>query len=178
MMREEINKELRELGSSLADVRIPIPYQLPGGYFAAFEKNILACTINHQQETALPAIGNPYAAPVGYFESLPDRLQQRLPKTPKKGILITFRQVRWAAAAVLLVMIGVGGYNVYKTTGNSNANGFEILASVADGDIQEYLGPNYLAEAQSNSTTVEKMDVPTADIVDYLDETGWDNETF
>lgn len=166
------------MGSSLADAHVSIPFEVPQGYFATAERTIIGKALQEESELSLPVVTNPYAAPKGYFDSLPSRIEQRLPQTKKKGILISFRQVRWAAAAVLLVMIGVGGYSVYRTPGGTDSGSWGMLASVADGDIQEYLGPNYLAEAQSSSTTVERMDVPTADIVDYLDETGWDNETF
>lgn len=178
MKRQEINKELKELGSSLADEHVHMPFEVPQGYFAAAERTIVAKAMQEEAESSLPVATNPYAAPKGYFDSLPSRIEERLPQTKKRGILISFRQVRWAAAAVLLLMIGVGGYSVYRTPGAANTGSWGMLASVADGDIQEYLGPNYLAEAQSNNTTVERMDVPTADIVDYLDETGWDNEIF
>lgn len=177
MMREEINTELRELGSSLADKHILTPFTVPQGYFAAAEQTIVNRALDDVPEIQLPAIGTPYDAPPQYFDNLPGRIQQRLPKTPKKGLLITFRQVRWAAAAMLFIMVGVGGYNMfYNQASPRERYGYEILSSVPDGDIQDYLGDTYLAEAKDN--TIDKMDIPSSDIVDFLDETGWDNETF
>ncbi len=50
-----------------------------------------------------------------------------------------------------------------------------MLASVADKEIEDYLGYAYdESDRQAKKTYLE--DVETKDIISYLDETGWDTD--
>lgn len=176
MMQDEINNELRELGSGLADGNRGMPHGIPAGYFDALSKKMADMAMESDAEARLPRVDMPYKAPIGYFEALPGRMLELVGAKTKKGILISFGQIRWAAAAMLFIMVGIGTYRVFYANERPVYQN-ELLASVDDGDIQEYLGEaGHVHAGQQESIAMDKMEVTQADIVGYLDETGWDNE--
>ena len=162
-----------------------MPYNVPDGYFEGFASNIIAAAkagsiyqpdnLNRQMPNSVPA---------GYFDSLPGKMLQAAKyasSVKKKTTIIplgrdSFRQVRWAAAAVLLVCIGLGGY-VSFFSGNGHQNGTEtMLASVPNEEIQDYLQHTYILDVNRivNNNDINKIQVDNSDIVQYLNETGWD----
>lgn len=162
-----------------------MPYIVPDGYFAGFAGNVIAAAkvgsadrldnLNRQMPNSVPA---------GYFDSLPGKILQAAKyasPVKKKATTIplgrnSFRQVRWAAAAVLLVCIGLGGY-VSFFSGNGRQNGTEtMLASVPTEEIQDYLQHAYILDVNRivNNNDINKIQVDNTDIIQYLNETGWD----
>ena len=162
-----------------------VPYNVPDGYFEGFADNVMAAAkaagvfhlddLNRQMPNSVPA---------GYFDSLPAQMLQSAKNAgpaKKKATTIplgrgSFRQVRWAAAAVLLVCIGLGGY-VSFFSGGGRQNGTErMLASVPNEEIQDYLQHTYILDVNRiiNNNDINKIQVDNTDIVQYLNETGWD----
>lgn len=56
----------------------------------------------------------PPLAPAGYFDTLPDRVQRKLPLKPVKHLHT--QPILWAVAAALIVAAGLGGYWSGKAT--------------------------------------------------------------
>lgn len=172
-MNEEINNELSEMGSSLAGHRVAMPYTAPAAYFghtADMAEGIMAA---HAGEAVIPASVQPYSVPVGYFDALPGKVLQRASGNERRGGIFSFAQLRWAAAAVVLLMVGAGIWASLNNEVPAPAN--ILLADVADREIQEYLVLSGIgAETEMRAAvTAQEVNVDPRDIITYLDETGW-----
>lgn len=182
-MNEEIKQELSEAGSSLAGKQIPMPYVLPDGYFSRFEKNLRSDITEDDTIAAVHALTGktmPYNVPGDYFEHLPQQLLKKNERGSQRGIKITFRQLRWAAAAVVMIAISVGTYNMYMPSAGKMNTGKVMLASVNDQEIRQYLanvaGTNVKLNNDDNYPDIAEIN--TKDIISYLDQTGWDMEYY
>jgi hypothetical protein len=166
-----------------------VPFAVPQGYFEALPAQIIANAKNNEL-TNNPYQPLPYAIPEGYFQSLPAQIlaaaknsdgeqKQKRRAIPLTGRSI-LRQLRWAAAAVLLVGIGIGSYKplfVKKPYDTEKA-----LAKVPQSDINDYVSQNIddfdvdmLANnlASSNANTVQSQQLDNKEIIEYLNENGW-----
>ena len=182
-MKEEIKQELGEAGSSLAGKQIPMPYVLPDGYFANFEKTLRSNITEEDATTALHTLAGktlPYHVPGNYFEHLPQQLLKKNERGSQRGIRITFNQLRWAAAAVVLIVISVGTYNIYMPSAGKMNTDKVMLASVNDQEIQQYLANVAGTNVQLNNddSYPDIAEINTKDIISYLDQTGWDMEYY
>lgn len=173
-MKDEIKKELEDIGSPLAKGRVNLPYGVPAGYFSGLSQR-MAGLAALEGAGSLPAPAHPYLAPAGYFDQLPHAILARAKKTGRGGSAITFRQVRMAAAAVLLLAVGLATFTATQTGIRQGGDG--LLANVADKDIKAYLGAAAMQSHDLQAASyVDNISVRSEDIVKYLDETGWDTE--
>jgi len=156
-------------------------FAVPAGYFESLTENISAA-IAADITAALPK-GQPQQVPAGYFEALPAQLlaaAKASEPVKKQGKLIPLRRqksgnpIRWAAAAVLLMCIGLGSYETFYS--RQQANPENMLASVNSNDIQDYLQGTYRIDVDHilANKDVSNLQVDNKDIVEYLNETGWD----
>ena len=154
-----------------------MPYEVPAGYFNNFVTEVAVAAQASEVLSSIPS-AVPFHIPEGYFTTLPGKVLQAakaetLGMTNKKTIpvkRITIpMQLRWAAAAMLLMGLGFGSYRILS--GNNNPE--RILASVPATDIQDYLQRTSRVDV---SRVVNGIDlaVENNDIVQYLNETGWD----
>lgn len=156
-----------------------LPYKVPQNYFEDTAAQILAIT-------ALPATEEPaFEVPAGYFEALPGRIMTavRTKEQPAaKPRIIDFRPARrvikWAAAAMLILGIGISSYSIYFTPDHRAER---LLASV-DGDvITDYVtqnnedAPDAGALAMNTPTASAVKALSKDEIATYLDETGWED---
>lgn len=164
-MNEAVKTELEQMGSTLAGMPGDMPYAVPEGYFAAMDERLM----NETTEPAIPETSLPYAVPAGYFDTLPEAVTAKAMKVANAGAL-HFGRLRMAAAAVVLLMAGVGAWMVL--TQNSTTPD-RLLAMVNERDIREYLA---IPDAVSGNAEayVQQAKVEADDIVTYLDETGWE----
>lgn len=169
-MNRAIKEELEEMGSSLGGLQKGMPYEVPQGYFDSLQENSAG-------QFMLPGKAMPHEVPAGYFAQLPDTIARKAHDGQRRGIVISFRQLRWAAAAVVLIAVMAGGINLVQTS-NNRERGF--LASVADRDIKDYLVNNYrpVPEPVKEDKYLDGLDISTNDIITYLDENGWGNENY
>lgn len=153
-----------------------MPYVIPANYFET-----LADEIKSRAGAADLPKNKSFAVPAGYFEALPaqllraakdaDRLSE--PKViPLRRFSIS-RQIRWAAAAVLVAGIGLGSYFSFFNTNKTDA---DILASVSSSEIEDYVQRIYRIDAERivSNTKVADLQLDNNDIIEYLNETGWD----
>ena len=156
-------------------------YNTPDGYFEKFADNILNI-IKAENIGTLISREMPHSLPATYFEGLPAQMLLAAKKSDiaKKtatrislGQRNSFRQVRWAAAAVLLICIGFGGYQTFFSQPQNPEN---MLASVPNNEIQDYLQHTYILDMNRvlSSSDINSIEVENKDIIQYLNETGWD----
>ncbi len=173
-MEQEIANELTEIGSSLGSVPREMPYAVPEGYATHLEERMRDLVSAESGSHAGLPKEMPYTAPEGYFDRLPQTVVEQTVNKRPRGVLISFTQLRWAAAAVLFVAVGLGAYDMMNNISHP-ADG--LLSSVADREIREYLAYNYHTPAAPPAThndLLDNMDIDTKDIITYLDDTGWD----
>lgn len=157
-----------------------MPYHIPEEYFDELTNHIITA-VKTENIRSVSSTGMPFDVPAGYFEHMPGKMLHAAKKThplPKQTTHIplgrnTFRQIRWAAAAVLLICIGFGGYMAFFMPSGNTEN---ILASVPNNEIQDYLQHTYILDVNRiiSNEDVNNIQVDNKDIIQYLDETGWD----
>ena len=155
-------------------------FSTPEGYFEGLTANIMN-TIKAEHSPAFTTREMPYSVPAGYFETFPARALQAAKKaTPVKKHATqiplgrnSIRQIRWAAAAVLLICIGFGGYETFTIQPDTTE---KMLSSVPNNDIQDYLHSTYTLDVPRiiNNDDINTLGVDNKDIIQYLNETGWD----
>jgi hypothetical protein len=160
-----------------------MPYTVPAGYFNNLAADIVSCT-SAEDFSSLQSKNLPLPVPVGYFDTLPGKMlaaakatepQKKISKTIPLANRHIFQQLRWAAAAVLLIGIGFGSYNVFFRSPLDKVD--NMLASVPGNDIHDYLQHSYRVEDVDRiigNTDVNNLQLDNKDIVQYLNETGWD----
>lgn len=151
-----------------------IPYKVPDGYFEHLTGSIVASAIAHASSKA------PFSIPDGYFEQLPAQMLKAAKaanpdvKTTADRQFYLFRPVQWAAAAIFILFMGVGAYITFfntKQPGDEN-----MLASVSPKEIHDYVQATYRMDVDKVEGTTELNDlqIDDDDIIEYLNETGWD----
>jgi len=178
----DLHDELKGMGSKLGELPQAMPYQVPEGYFdnpGIGIREIMQDDAASQlfAGTKMPATSD---VPVNYFDRFPDQMLKAARKSeaqyiPNKRRLIPITIVKWAAAAAIVIATGAGAYNILsrgKDTGTE-----QILAAVPDNDVHDYLQNTYTADVDrimNNNSLVSNMQLENKDIINYLDETGWD----
>jgi len=155
-----------------------MPYSVPVNYFNELTGNIIAGAFTENAD--LPE-QLPYTVPAGYFENLPAQIlaAAKAESPAKKETKVIplqkrhiFRQMRWLAAAVLILGIGIGSYSIINRGQSSTEN---MLASVPANDIQDYLQHTDRIDVDRVlSTDINNLQLDNKDIIQYLNETGWD----
>jgi hypothetical protein len=200
MSTNDIRDELKGMGSMLADMPRSMSYVIPEHYFTDVEGKVKLVLDIAGEETEARNWGKemPYDVPkdyfealagqvvnavviaeqndipVGYFDALPGRMLQAAKVEDVKPRLIPlFTQLRWAAAAVLLICISIGGYMAFD---NRHPGAENILAAVPQTEIQEYLQNTERPDEGRlvDNTAINSLPVDNAEIISYLDETGWE----
>ena len=154
-----------------------MPFYLPQGYFNDFPARMAALAkISEDADKA-----NPFAVPEGYFEQLPMQMLKAAKGSEKKKTKIIplvklGRTVRWAAAAILVIAIGIGSFRWFNQQETTDVNA--ALAAIPKEDISKYVEQNIVdfdMERLENTiaSTNALQSVSDEDIIQYLDETGW-----
>ena len=179
----EILQELKEMDSPLAAMSREMPFSLPADYFGQLSDNLLTIAFDDSELPKYLKTQNPFTVPAGYFDSFAANMKAAavatdvpaaVPVTAKpQTIALSFRQVKWAAAAILITFISFGGYMMF-TGGNGSTE--KMLSSIPRTDINEYMRHTYDLNTEKiiNHQDLDIQNVDSKDIVQYLDETGWD----
>lgn len=178
MEKNEILKELNEMGSPLAGMPRRMPYSVPDGYFDGMADAALRSA----------RTGN---VPAGYFEALPAAMLQAAkaaanasgtPAGVKKSTrVVAFPMLRWAAAAVLLVSLGTGAALLFNVERFPNPE--TVITALPQEDIAEYaamsldtLDPSSVADDALASTGASGArglsNLSEAELEAYLTEEG------
>lgn len=175
-MNEEVKQELEDMRSGLSGLSKAMPFNVPDGYFGSLASDIgsLVAPESHQQLDDMRLPTTMLQVPDGYFDQLPNRVMQNVEGKKKQGVVLSFRWLRLAAAAVVIIAVGLGLYRV------SNSDSIDMeqntIASVDSQDISAYL--QYASAPykynNANEYILDDVDLQSGDIVLYLDETGWE----
>lgn len=178
--KNDILQELKASGSSLGDLPRTMPYEVPGNYFTQLHDTILP-----QAKLAENVSNNiVHDIPKGYFDQLPSQILNKVNNEEKRrNTKNIWLGVKWVAAAILLIGLSFGIYDVLYTQGEKY---YETeLAQVPVSNIDQYIYNNiYDFDVEtientlvaSNDIDVLTEQLPDEDIVNYLNEAGWETE--
>lgn len=166
-----------------------MPHTVPAGYFDSLAEAVLA-----KAKAGGVSYGksSPFAVPAGYFDALPDQLlaaAKEAAEPAQRPRVIPFlpvqKAVRWAAAALLVLGLGFGSYRYLgQQAGTADVN--RQLAQLDRSEVGAYLEQHLDdLDTETLANTVAASDpalkglekVHAEDIIQYLDETGWDENT-
>jgi hypothetical protein len=119
------------------------------------------CPLNCLKTISIPCLQ-------GYCRLQKNKTVQRARTIPASKFV--FRHIRLAAAAVLLLCIGLGAYTTVFNTGYTSPH--RILRSVPQSEIEAYLETTDKNEGEDISA--RNLSFDSKDIVVYLNETGWE----
>lgn len=182
-----------------------MPYAVPAGYFENLEETLLVKVRQHpdylspqeELEEISPLLSGlkkemPYEVPAGYFENLATGKQVESPvvnMAPAKTVsFVRHKWVRFAAAAVVIGVLVMGGLKIFNPGGNVdiNKNPDEWVAkkvkNVSAEQLDEFVSlveatpkkdAKTLAATDVKNIDVKEMvkDIPAEDIDQFLDET-------
>ncbi len=177
--KSEILEELKQWQSPLADMPRNMPFVVPENYFSTLSANITASI--HAENTPIRWNDRiPYTLPDNYFNTLPQdilakaRQAENIPTKKKTIALPLFVK---AAAAVLIMALGIAGYQYFNTQPTITDS---QLTDVPAEDISDYLqqtgdevATDLLAYDETAIDVSSLEDIDSEEIVDYLDEEGW-----
>jgi hypothetical protein len=145
--QNDISEELKAIGSPiLAALSSEMPYQVPNNYFQELPIYITDCIkAENESYIQLPASSvTPFSVPEHYFDSLADNIlatikSQKEQTTSKKTVPFTssvqWNNIRWAAAAILLIMLGITASIRYSLSTSSVDNQLSMISGAA---LKEY----------------------------------------
>jgi hypothetical protein len=151
-----------------------MPYEVPDNYFETLTESIVANSV-HQEKSG--------TVPYGYFEQLPERmlaLAKAEEARTKKAKIISlqgyrmFRQMKWVAAAALILGIGFGSYRLINSR---HSDPEKMLSAVPSNDIREYLQQHIYrldVDRVVSNSDINNLQLERGDIIQYLNDTGWD----
>lgn len=176
----DILKELEGMNSPLAVISRNMPFEMPQGYF----DNLPAQVWERANENVLlPGTAMPHIIHDSYFDNLPEQLMGLIKEQENKPAPVTkrinlWKNIRWAAAAMLVLAIGIGSYRVFNP---QPASVEQQLQTISDEAIMSYVEDNiYAFETETIINYMNTADINSAsmqlnknDIEYYLQETGW-----
>lgn len=164
----------------LIGLPVTAPFTVPDGYFETFPESVLEAAL----EASLPQRAAEWRVPDGYFAAFPDKVlaaakaadapvQVIAPARAKSGggRRIALPALRWAAAALLILGIGLGLYRAGNPA-TVPVTTQRALAALPERAVQAYVVQN-LDEFDTDMITEAGATAPDAplqeaDIQDYL----------
>jgi hypothetical protein len=175
------------------------PYQLPQGYFETLSAKMLSAVTRQNAASLLLPKVNAQEAPEGYFDQLPVRMlaavkQEQEEKAEVEAPATTkviplgnniWKSVRWAAAAILVAGLGFGSYQMIQPQRvTPKASVEQRLAQMPNAAINHYIQANIddfdgdmiasVVTKNEKKAPVTKDQLTDKEIIDYLDESGWE----
>jgi hypothetical protein len=163
-----------------------LPFIVPEGYFTELVEQLQ----DHIAENNVPSgITTPYQTPAGYIESLPAQIASTIIGKEKahlsKGKIIsihpTWKRASGIAAAALLVLgLGLGSYRYFNSTTPDTAATVELskldasdIANYVEQNVDEFDAETLTAALSSEVTSEETLPILEAsEIQEYLEESG------
>lgn len=160
-----------------------MPYAVPQGYFNMFPDKMSFIASNQIKGEAKDT----FEVPGGYFEQLPQQLLAAAKaadvpvKTQAKVIPLgnkIWGRARLAAAAILILGIGLGSYTLFAPKVQQPE---AQLAALSKGAIDDYINQNiddFDTDMLENTLAVNEVEpinnLKDEEIIQYLNETGWE----
>jgi hypothetical protein len=168
----DIQAELRELDSPLANMSRVMPYVIPGGYFEWNLSNIFLYT--EALDVTITSKELPFAVPPGFFETLPQKIfalaqaedvvasmPKSMPYTVPQGYFdtlcgnisgklnakpvgraINFAPRQWMRQGVAAVILLAVGLGGYEYVAHRHITPEKQLAKVSENTVREYVHQN------------------------------------
>ncbi len=162
-----------------------MPFDVPNGYFDQLQASVLQQVQQESIAASLPK-ENVYTTPEGYFDILPGHIMAAIHASEapqaKKTRIIGWKSIGWAAAAVVILGLGMGSVKMIWPGAESK----ESLAKIPATSIQAYVQQNideFDSELIENNIAANinlhtQPGLPNTidknDIIQYLDENGWE----
>jgi len=184
-------EELSFLSPVLNDIPRQMPYSVPNDFFNSLAERAVSNTkqtATEELESISPFLGslkkeNPYSVPQGYFDTLNIPAEETKPEV--KVVSITSRRwFRYAAAAVVVGFMAVGGLMIFKnekplTDANAHQWVEKKLKNVSTEKIDEFVQlaekeKNYDENVVLNKTDEVKeliKDIPENELQDFIKDT-------
>jgi hypothetical protein len=143
---------------------------LPKNYFEKLSNRILDRINQKQQLYSLENLEkvNVFKVPDGYFEELPNRIEAKIEK-PKSSFQIIRNTKFWAAAASILIVVGLAWYFLIPQKSEVDL----ALENVSKDEIQTYLSHQDLSYLEMEAETkIDKIQVDSL-ILDNLQINYW-----
>ncbi len=166
-----------------ADPELPVgysktvPFSVPEGYFNQLSDEITKTIEIEAFEEQFKFCAMPLEVPSGYFDSLPQSMllaAKQADASAKTARLISFKGFRsWAVAASVVLVATISG-GIYWSQSNKNPE--RILSKVGEPEIVEYVESTYGLDTKNmlNSEAIVGFNFESKEIVQYLNETGWE----
>lgn len=176
----DVNTELNEMGSQLPRSVSGKCGVVPDLYFEQLSDRCLDVIKNSGEEDCpiwQVADKQTFKLPEGYFEQLPQIALEAVKGASKehKTVVKAFPiKVQWAAAAMIALVISLGGYWMFTAPVQPNPE--VILATVPLSDLSDYVAITYGEETLDRwgNAPAVPMQLTTEEIQAYVDERGWD----
>jgi hypothetical protein len=162
-----------------------LPFAVPEGYFDQLQADVLQQVQQERVTDGLPKV-NAFTVPQGYFETLAGDVISRIQATEAVRVqrtrVISWKNLRWAAAAVLVLGIGIGSVKMLWPGQNEDPSVAKIPATAIKAYVQqnidefdsELLENNIAAHINLHTQSGMLNAVDKNDIIQYLDENGWE----
>ena len=192
-----IQEILPEVIPSFGHISKEPPFAVPEGYFNDFIENVLP-----EVTPVFTKVGTdmPFEVPEGYFKRLPAQLLQAAKNTEAAPaertniipLIAPWKAIRWAAAAMLVLGLGLGSYRIYNGYHTPDRTALNQLASVNKDSLSSYVDQNvddFDAEtletnvAANNAIALNDINkndfnkIDKQEIIQYLDDNGWDDKS-
>lgn len=176
----DVNIELNELGSRLPRSVSGRCGDVPDLYFEQWSDRCLE-EIKNSGEEDYPiwqmADKQLFKLTEGYFEQLPQITLEAVKIANKEHTTIVTAfpiKVQWAAAAMIALVISLGGYWMF--TAPIQPNPEVILATVPLSDLSDYVATTYGEETLDRwgNAPAVPLQLTAEEIQAYVDERGWD----
>ncbi len=159
-----IDQELRELGSNLHRLPKTMPHHVPQEYFKHIHDR-LSIQVNAKEN-------NTFSTPNGYFNTLPEQILEKAQKQDKGSKVVSFsgfKRVVLAAAAMLLILLSIGIYNLtWQSTESTIAQGLneipqDIVLAYVEENINEF-------DTELITNTLDENTIPSTEtLIEYID---------
>lgn len=202
---ENTEEELKLLSPMLASISKQMPYSVPSGYFDNLQEKMMQSvregndylqkesfgqTAEEEINTLSPLLGGlnkqmPYSLPQNYFETLSGDISNKLNNKnhPKVVSISSLRWLRYAAAAVVVGVIALGGF-LYTNLNRDPARSFarfekklnKEIKKTSDKELNEFIQSTGLngdeAVQLNHKDEVKDMlkDVPDTELKKFLEE--------
>jgi hypothetical protein len=158
-----VEQELKEMSSPLAGLSKEMPYTVPENYFLGLADDALKSAKRQ-------------AVPAGYFEVLPAAMLKAAKAVDAESAgmkrrtkLVALSAMRWAAAAILIIAVAIGGAKLYQGAQSPE----RVIAALPTDAVHAYAEVNLADETVAMTETADLAGLTAEELEAYLAENGW-----
>lgn len=184
---QDIQNELQEMDSPLAQTSRSMPYHVPDGYFELLHERIKNTVIADSDVPDINALKDTVSTmevPEGYFDTLPDKVLAAAKQQPTKTIELggsnkSWAPLRWLATAI--IVLGVVFSITQFSSGSNEIDVYAELSKIPTDSIENYLAmqiDDVDVESLENSwnsgtSTGVNTGLTESELEQYLQEADW-----